>query len=168
MRNSRLWKYLYQTYGLFNGVAIFARIEKLLTKKKYNFDKFAMEAMSGLIKASFTFELDEFNQLKQFILNNIMTNVFDFNSESRGYWRHMFGNMFYSRDMRRYSFVFENLHDRNVFAALSPYFQEFVLDVFGAIGGSNLKKPEVNLAMVSFAEDHLDNEYQVVRVAAGK
>lgn len=164
----QLWKYICQIYGLFNAQAVFALIDQYLSKSRPEYVKFALDTLEGIMKASFTFEREEYAQFKQFIVDKVLPKVYCHDSESNKSWDHFVTRMFARKDMRRHMYVYESLCDQDLFASLSPFFQTFFVTVASIVADYNLKQPEISQQLLCFAEKNLDSQYQLVRVSMGE
>ena len=131
IHTSKLWKYLFKSFGLFNHEQLFPRIEKLFDKKKSNYDKLALDILYGMSRASKYFNFTNFSTMKDFLMERIFAqHLTSFSSESYSHWKEYFEFM-KKRDIRRYFWVFQCLH-KNIFinvneesecTTISPYYR---------------------------------------------
>lgn len=162
----KIWKYLYQTFELFNDELVFPLVEKQLAVDKHSHDKLAIEVMIGLTNALPELNYSSALKVVYFIDSIIKKHVIGkFNSESTKLWTTYVSKIFNNHDIRRNKFLLDQLFNSAFLSNFSPFYQASFLH-FLTIGFSyNFKYPQINREILSKLEDNLSHPYQNVRIA---
>lgn len=165
----KIWKYLYQSFQLFNNESIFPRIEQILSKDKHSHDKLAVEIMSGLVKSSSSFNYADMSTVKSFLAKIVDKHLTSFNSESYNLWSYFVTSFFINRDIRRSLWLFECLFTETLFLeTTSPYYQAAYLNFLVPVLSNNWRFPQISQNVISKLEENLNHPYHNVRLAIAK
>lgn len=166
----KVFKYLFSTFGLFNADGFFTRIGALLEKKKYNYDKFALEVVRGLVKAAPRLSYDDLIKLQDFLSNIVFDKHLEkFDKESYDYWWYVFYSMFHNRDLRRFYWVLDRFFTERLFDGTRSAYNKTSLLYFVANGFSNSwRYVEVKERVLSLMEQNLQQDYANFRLAISK
>ncbi len=165
----KLWKHLTQVFKLNQGggdhALLFPRIEALLAKKKHNFDKFALEVLAGLVKASPCLPYDQLLQLKTFLLRVFQSLPATFNKESYNHWYSLFQALFLNRDLRRWGWVFGHFFASPALFTdrWGPYHQASFMYFIATALPTNWRYASLSQAVLDRLFDQLSHKYSYVR-----
>lgn len=165
----KVWKYLYQTFELFNHELVFPLVDKQLTVDKHSHDKLAIEVMIGLTNALPELNYSSALKVVHFLDSIIKKHVIGkFNSESTKLWSTYISKIFNNHDIRRNKFLLEQLFNSTFHSNFSPFYQASFLQFLSIGFAYNFKYPDINREILSKLEDNLSHSYQNVRIAVAK
>ncbi len=112
----KLWKYLFQSFKLFNNhLLFFSRIEAMLNKKKLAAECKTLEVLVGLAKAMPWFSYEDLTTCKQFFEQVVFEkHLKKFDAKADSAWFFLFYGFFQNRDLRRSVWVWRGLFEGKV------------------------------------------------------